>query len=103
MEDRDDSGSRKTASLYAGRKTKYPYAGRLQRFQALFAQSAIKVLLRKSNSREILSRLFDLYDYIIIVSEILFLTGFFRLPILLEPSMNGSRQTGSIPSCSSSR
>jgi len=52
LEDRDDSGSRKTASFYAGRKTKYPYAGRLQRFQALFAQSAIKVLLRKSNSRK---------------------------------------------------
>ena len=65
LEDRDDSGSRKTASFYAGRKTKYPYAGRLQRFQALFAQSAIKVLLRKSNSREIFFRLFDLYDCII--------------------------------------
>ena len=38
-----------------------------------------------------------------IVSEILFLTGFFRLPVLLELSMNGSRQTRSIPSCSSSR
>lgn len=84
-------------------KTKYPYAGRLQRFQALFAQSAIKVLLRKSNSREIFPGCLIYTIVLFIVSEILFRTGFFRLPVLLELSMNGSRQTRSIPSCSSSR
>ena len=103
LEDRDDFGSRKTASLYAGRKTKYPYAGRLQRFQALFAQSAIKVLLRKSNSRRKFSGCLIYTIVLFIVSEILFRTGFFRLPVLLELSMNGSRQTRSIPSCLSSR